>query len=232
MTPRLMTLLYAVALAAGIAILYAFGINNQLVFDDARLTDGSIFSQYGSLLQLKARLLSYGSFVWVRDILGDGWWKQRAVNIGLHIATALTLHAQVLQLLQRTQWDESRRSSPHFPSSMRTAAHLGVALWAFNPVAVYAVAYLIQRSILMATLLVVLACWGYVRGLITGQLRWHLLAMASYVLAVAAKGGLGSALAGSLSGSVGMFIEGFSPALCAVQKLSKVFKALPFPNGG
>lgn len=182
-----MTLLYAVALAAGIAILYAFGINNQLVFDDARLTDGSIFSQYGSLFQLKARLLSYGSFVWVRDILGDGWWKQRAVNIGLHIATALTLHALVLQLLQRTQWDESRRSSPHFPSSMRTAARLGVALWAFNPVAVYAVAYLIQRSILMATLLAVLACWGYVRGLITGQLRWHLLAMACYVLAVAAK---------------------------------------------
>jgi len=37
MTPRLMTLLYALALAAGIAVLYAFGFNNQLVFDDARL---------------------------------------------------------------------------------------------------------------------------------------------------------------------------------------------------
>lgn len=187
MTPRLMTLLYAVALAVGIAILYAFGIDNQLVFDDGRLTDGTIFGQYGSLLQLKARLLSYGSFVWVNSILGDGWWKQRSFNIALHIATALALYAFVLELLRRTQWSEGSGDAPDFSSSLRASARLGVALWAFNPVAVYAVAYLIQRSILMATLLVTLACWSYVRGLISGQLRWHLLAVACYVLAVAAK---------------------------------------------
>ena len=187
MTPRLMTLLFTVALGAGIALLYSFGINNQLVFDDGRLTDGTIFGQYGSLVQLKARLLSYGSFVWIQAILGEGWWKQRVFNIALHIATALTLYAFVLQLLQRTQWGEGSRESPEFPASLRAAAGLGVALWAFNPVAVYAVAYLIQRSILMATLLVVLACWGFVRGLTSGQARWHVLAMVSYVLAVAAK---------------------------------------------
>jgi len=187
MTPRSTTLLYAVALGAGLAILYAFGINNQLVFDDGRLTDGTIFGQYGSLIQLKARMLSYGSFVWLDGILGEGWWKQRIFNIGLHIATALTLYAFVLQLLQRTQWSDSRRDTPGFSSSLRASARLGVALWAFNPVAVYAVAYLIQRSILMATLWVALACWSYVRGLISGQLRWHLLAIACYVLAVAAK---------------------------------------------
>ncbi len=188
MTPRLTTLLYALALGVGIAILYAFGINNQLVFDDGRLTDGTIFGDYGSLIHLKARMLSYGSFVWLQGILGDGWWKQRIFNIGLHIATAFALYAFVLQLLQRTQWrDEDGGDMPQFSSSLRSAARLGVALWAFNPVAVYAVAYLIQRSILMATLLVVLACWSYVRGLSSGQLRWHLLALACYVLAVAAK---------------------------------------------
>src|ERR1035437_10368608 len=106
MTPRLMTLLYAIALAAGIAVLYSFGINNQLVFDDARLADGSIFGQYGSLLQFKARLLSYGSFVWLQALLGDGWWKQRTFNIGLHIATALTLYAFVFAFLHRTPWSD------------------------------------------------------------------------------------------------------------------------------
>ena len=45
MKPRLVTLLYAVALASAIALLYAFGIHNQLLFDDARLTDGTIFAQ-------------------------------------------------------------------------------------------------------------------------------------------------------------------------------------------
>ncbi len=181
-----MTLLYALALAAGIAILYALGINNQLVFDDARLTDGTIFAQYGSLSQLKPRMLSYGSFVWLQAILGDGWWKQRIFNIGLHIATAFTLYAFVLELLQRTQWSQGGEASVP-AASLRAAARLGVALWAFNPVAVYAVAYLIQRSILMATLFVALACWSYVRGLVSGQGRWHLLAIACYVLAVAAK---------------------------------------------
>lgn len=186
MTPRSITLLYALALAAGIAILYALGINNQLVFDDARLTDGTIFAQYGSLSQLKPRMLSYGSFVWLQAILGDGWWKQRIFNIGLHIATAFTLYAFVLELLQRTQWSQGGEASVP-AASLRAAARLGVALWAFNPVAVYAVAYLIQRSILMATLFVALACWSYVRGLVSGQGRWHLLAIACYVLAVTAK---------------------------------------------
>lgn len=187
MTPRFMTLLYALALAAGIAVLYTFGINNQLVFDDGRLTDGTIFGEYGSLLQLKSRLLSYGSFVWIQDILGEGWWKQRIFNMGLHIATALALYALVLQLLQRTQWEDDTRNAPDFPSSLRAAARVGVALWAFNPVAVYAVAYLIQRSILMASLFVALACLSFVRALIGGQVRWHGLAIVCYVLAVAAK---------------------------------------------
>jgi len=182
-----MTLLYALALAAGIATLYTFGINNQLVFDDGRLMDGTIFGQYGNLLQMKSRLLSYGSFVWIQDILGEGWWKQRMFNIGLHIATALTLYAFVLMLLQRTQWEDSTQDAPDFPSSLRAAARLGVALWAFNPVAVYAVAYLIQRSILMASLLVALSCLSFVRALIGGQVRWYVLAIVCYVLAVAAK---------------------------------------------
>ena len=187
MTPRSFTLLFALALAAGVAALYAFGINNQLIFDDARLTDGSIFGQYGGLLPLKLRLLSYGSFVWLTGILGDGWWKQRAFNIGLHIASALALYGFVLQLLQQTQWDRSQSDAARSPLSLRAAGAFGVALWAFNPVAVYAVAYLIQRSILMATLLVVMACSSYLRGLVSGQWRWHGLALVCYVLAVAAK---------------------------------------------
>ena len=187
MVTRQLSLILCIAIAGGIAVLYSFGINNQLVLDDARLTDGTVFGQYGSLLQFKARLLSYNSFVWIQNIFGEGWWKQRIFNVVLHISTASALYALVLDLLQRTQWEESTRNSPHFSSSLRAAAGVGVALWAFNPVAVYAVAYLIQRSILMATLFVALSCLSYVRGLVTGQMRWHLAAMVCYVLAVASK---------------------------------------------
>ena len=183
---RRFTLLYAGALALGLGALYAFGLDNQLIFDDARLTDGTIFGQYGGLWPFKPRLLSYGSFVWLQSLVGDGWWKQRIFNIGLHVATALALYAFVLELFLHTRWD-AEGDTPAFSTSLPWAAALAVALWAFNPVAVYAVAYLIQRSILMATLLVVLACWAYVRALVRQQRRWHVLAAACYLLAVAAK---------------------------------------------
>lgn len=186
MTPKKTSALYAVALTAAIAFLYSFSINNQLVFDDERLIDGTIFGQYGNLMVLKVRSLSYGSFVWIQSILGEGWWKQRVFNIALHIGTALTLYALVLVLLVRTPWGEERINDAFF-RSLQNAARAGVALWALNPVAVYAVAYLIQRSILMATLFVVACCLSYVRGLVSERWPWHVWALISYILAVASK---------------------------------------------
>lgn len=186
MTPKQTSALYAVALAAAIALLYSFSINNQLVFDDERLIDGTIFGQYGNLMVLKVRSLSAGSFVWLQSILGEGWWKQRILNIVLHIATALTLYTLVLTLLVRNSWGNDHLTDA-FLSSLQNAARAGVALWAFNPVAVYAVAYLMQRSILMATLFVTLGCLSYVRGLMSGRWPWHVLALISYILAVASK---------------------------------------------
>ena len=159
------------------------------MFDDGRLSDGTIFGQYGSLLHLKVRLLSYGSFVWINSILGDGWWKQRVFNVMLHIGTALALYRLTLDLLFSTLTiaPQGNGNSGKFAASMRLAAAAGVALWAFNPVAVYAVAYLVQRSILMATFFVALACLSFVRALVAKQWRWHLLALVFYLLAVASK---------------------------------------------
>jgi tetratricopeptide (TPR) repeat protein len=187
MTPKRSSALFAIALSLAIALVYSFGLSNQLLFDDARLTDGTIFGQYGSLWLLKVRSLSYGSFVWVQAILGEGWAKQRGFNIALHIATALALYGLVLELLKATHWDDPLRQSAGFPSTLTTSARLGVALWALNPVAVYAVAYLIQRSIVMATLFVTLAMWAFVKGLVTHKQSWFLLSAACYVSAVFSK---------------------------------------------
>ena len=49
------------------------------------------------------------------------------------------------------------------------ALWLAIGFFALNPVAVYAVAYLIQRSILLATLFVVLGLWLFARGLVDRQ---------------------------------------------------------------
>ena len=176
----------AFVLAAVLAI-YLPGWNHELLFDDLRLTDGAIFGNYGSLLTFKQRTLSYGSFIWVDLLAGPGWWKQRLVNVGLHLATVAALYALVRELLERTRFPEEFESQPHFGMSRQAAVQVGVALFAVNPMAVYAVAYLVQRSIVMATLFSVLACWCFVRGLSGRGVAWYGLALLSYVAAVLSK---------------------------------------------
>ena len=63
---------------------------------------------------------------------------------------------------------------------------IAIAFFALNPVAVYAVDYLVQRSILMATLFVVLAFFFFARAL-RGNPWLHLAALASYVAAMMSK---------------------------------------------
>ena len=176
----------AFVLAAVLAI-YLPGWNHELLFDDLRLTDGAICGNYGSLLTFKQRMLSYGSFIWVDLLAGPGWWKQRLVNVGLHLATVAALYALVRELLERTRFPEEFESQPYFGMSRKAAVQVGVALFAVNPMAVYAVAYLVQRSIVMATLFSVLACWCFVRGLSGRGVAWYGLALLSYVAAVLSK---------------------------------------------
>lgn len=166
---------------------YLPGLNNGLLFDDMRLTDGTIFGNYGSLLDFKQRTLSYGSFVWIEQIFGDGWWKQRVFNIALHLATVAALYALFKALLTQTRFPHDIEEQPHFHASRDAALQLGLVLFALNPVAVYAVGYLVQRSIVMATLFAVLACWAFVRGLQSGRALWHVAALICYVLAVLSK---------------------------------------------
>ncbi|WP_313560626.1 tetratricopeptide repeat protein [Diaphorobacter nitroreducens] len=178
---------YAAALLIAVLCIYLPSLGNGLVFDDLRLSDGTIFGEYGSLLQIKQRMLSYGSFVWIQDLFGDGWWKQRTVNLALHLGVVAALFALLKSLIGMARFPQEFEEQEHFVRSRAAALRVGVALFALNPVAVYAVAYLAQRSILMATLFAVLACWMFVRGLQTSRASWFAGALLSYVAAVLSK---------------------------------------------
>lgn len=170
-----------------VLLVYGSGLNNALVFDDLRLEDGTIFGRYGSLMEFRQRLLSYGSFVWLHELLGLGWKGQRVVNLLLHLGVAAALWAFTRALLSPAAFDTEHRQQPQFAQSLQAAVLVGVALFALNPVAVYAVAYLVQRSILMATLFGVLACWAWVRGLQSGRWPWFAAALLAYAAAVLSK---------------------------------------------
>jgi tetratricopeptide (TPR) repeat protein len=156
---------------------YLPGLDNTLVFDDSYLAEG-LFADYRSLAEWRARLLSYGSFVWLQALWGEEWWKQRLFNLALHVGVVAALWALYREILRALEPAQSHRSP---------ALGIAIGFFALNPVAVYAVAYLIQRSILMATLFVVMALWLVARGLRLGKPLLHVAALGAYVLALLSK---------------------------------------------
>jgi protein O-mannosyl-transferase len=170
---------------AALLLIYLPGLGNSLVYDDSYLTE-DLFTEYASMLQMRVRMLSYGSFVWIQAVFGEGWWKQRIFNLLLHAAVVVSLWALYREILRHViaSADDPSGATPLYRSP---ALGLAVGFFALNPVAVYAVAYLIQRSIVMATLFTVLALWLFARGLRLRKASLHVLALICYALAVLSK---------------------------------------------
>jgi protein O-mannosyl-transferase len=183
-------LLWLAAIVAGLLVIYLPGLDSALVFDDAQLASGELLAQYATP-ELRARMLSYGSFVWLQALVGEGWWKQRIANLAIHVAVVVALwglYREILRHIALPPADGSHPAgAPVEPYEKSPALGLAIGLFALNPVAVYAVAYLIQRSILLATLFVVVGLWLFARGLASGKPLLHVLAAGSYVLALASK---------------------------------------------
>ena len=182
------SLVYALVMAAGLFGLYSFGLNNKLVFDDSLLSNGTILQQYGNLWPLRPRLLSYGSFVWLDAVWNQNWVAQRIFNTTIHFATALSVSALVYKLLKiSNHWTEEQKQSPDFKVNLQTASYGAAAIWAFHPIAVYGVSYLIQRSIIMATLFTVLMLLSVVLAMEKKRPAWYAAALLFFVLALASK---------------------------------------------
>jgi protein O-mannosyl-transferase len=176
-------------LAATLAIalgIHLTGLFNLPVFDDAFYSDGELKSRF-SHFALRPRALSYGTFVWIEAVFGDAMWKQRLANMAMHLATVAALWLFYREILRSVRAPEPEPGEAVQPYHESQGLGLAIAFFALNPVAVYAVAYLIQRSIVMATLFVVLGLWLFARGLRTGRWWLHALAIACYALAVLSK---------------------------------------------
>ena len=174
------------ALVAGVLAIYLPGLGNALVFDDGPLAE-DLFARYSSLASLQVRQLSYGSFPWLAALFGDGWWKQRLVNLVIHAGVVVALWGLYREILAHIAAPEAEPGAPRADYPNAPALGIAIGFYALNPVAVYAVAYLIQRSILMATLFVVTGLWLFMRWLVTGRAAWLVAAIVAYVLAIASK---------------------------------------------
>src|SRR4051812_14676594 len=116
--------------------IYGPSLGNSLVYDDGYL-GGGVFTEYGALLPLRVRLLSYGTFVWIQHLFGDGWGKQRLFNLVVHAGTVVALWALYREILRHVvPSSEEEGAAPYHQSP---ALGLAIGFFALNPVAVYGV---------------------------------------------------------------------------------------------
>lgn len=126
---------------------------------------------------LQLRWLPYFTMAWIDLIFDEKIYAQRLINVGLHLATGYVLYSLVLQVSQRVT--PNRRNE--------RAAIAAAFLFLMHPLAVYAVGYLAQRTILMATLFGLLTLNTYFDGLMTRKKGYFLFSALFYFLSAFSK---------------------------------------------
>lgn len=166
-------------LLVAVALVYLPFLGNPFVFDDLHFFSNGVLSYYAtSPFHFDLRWLPYASLAWTVALFSD------VVPHFFHLGNAL-LHAGnvILLFYLLRQLISIARVGQDEPPAVTWGAWLGALVFALHPVAVYAVGYVVQRSIIMATLFALIMQLVYVRGLLTGQKRWLALAVIVYVLA-------------------------------------------------
>jgi tetratricopeptide (TPR) repeat protein len=167
------------ALLLAALALYWRSLGYPPAFDDFQLTRFALDDYYAKALSRIGRMrwLSEGSFGLVHVVLGPDPAWQRLVSVLLHAATAISLFGFLSRLFAALLAD----------SGARWLAFFGALWFAVHPVAVYGVAYLVERSIVLATLFSIAALWCVLEGLLRRSAPWYAAAAAAYLLALWSK---------------------------------------------
>lgn len=168
---------WMLTLFAAVALVYLPFLGNPFVFDDLNFFSGEVPDIYAHApFQFNLRWLPYASLGWTAAVFSDA--VPHFFHLGnmlLHVANVILLFYLLRLLLGAVLTGQEQ--------TLVWGAWLGALVFALHPVAVYAVGYVIQRSILMATLFALLMQLAYCRGLLTGRKRWLALAVGAYFLA-------------------------------------------------
>lgn len=180
------TILAVVVLLASVALLYVPFLWNPIVFDDLPFfmldnTGGQPISNYHfSLLELRS--LPYATLAWTKEWFGLDLIGFRVGNLLLHASVVLALYFFLNKLISSVYDSGSASGLGH-----RSAAFFSALIFALHPVAVYAAGYLIQRTIVMATLFSLLAMLAYLHGSVRNKSAWLWASVPLYYLAVFSK---------------------------------------------
>lgn len=165
------------------ALLYGGFLWNPPVFDDMYFFNGVTPLQYThQFTPWKWRWLPYASYGWTQRLLGLNLAWYHLGNLLLHVGNAVLLMLLLRRLFARVLKEASADTL-----SMTACAFWGALLFLLHPAAVYAVAYLNQRSTLMALFFALLSLHCVISGTTTGKSRDYWLAALCYGAAVFSK---------------------------------------------
>ncbi|MFZ2301504.1 MAG: tetratricopeptide repeat protein [Gallionella sp.] len=178
--------IHHIVLVLLMALLYGQFLENPIIFDDLSffMLDENgvqpVSSFHWSLLELRS--LPYATLAWTKEWLGLRVINFRVGNLLLHASVVVTLFIFLFRLL-----DTVLVNQKHNAISPKLAAFFAALLFALHPVATYAVGYLVQRTIIMATLFSLLALLAYTHGSMSRKKGWLWAVAPLYYLAVFSK---------------------------------------------
>jgi len=178
--------LSVLVLLISVVVLYGQFLWNPIIFDDlpffmldtqgVQPVDSFIYSPLG------LRSLPYATLAWTRTLFGLDLIYFRLGNLLLHAATVLALHSFLKYLFSAVYLRKTADSL-----SANQAALMAALLFALHPMATYAVGYLVQRTIVMATLFSLLSMLAYTKGGVENKPLWMWCSVPLYYLAVYSK---------------------------------------------
>jgi hypothetical protein len=172
--------LKALLLLLLVGLIYLPFIGNPLVFDDKPFFSGVLgFSE--EPFNFHIRWFPYTSLGVTSVFFGEDPPMFRVQNLLLHGMNVLLL------LLLLRLWIGVFITDSGKEKMVEWGAWLGALVFACHPLAVYGVGYLVERSILMATLFTLVMQLAYLRGLLENKKIYLALAVAAYFLAVFSK---------------------------------------------
>ena len=169
-----------------VAALYGQFLWNPIVFDDVYFfvlnQDGTQPVDSYKFVLLELRSLPYATLAWTKAWFGLDMIYFRIGNLLLHVGVALALFAFLSAVFEAVYGNADEEGL-----SPKMAGFFAALLFALHPVATYAAGYLVQRTIVMATLFGLLSMLTYVLGSVHKKPHWLWLSVAFYFLSVFSK---------------------------------------------
>ncbi|MGD8271258.1 MAG: hypothetical protein PVJ88_02340 [Desulfobacterales bacterium] len=187
-------------LAAALAIIYSNTLDvpwhlddyhNIVANNDLKSAQSSLYGLVGTCAQffktaLPQRPLAKSTFAINWYYGGKSTFGYHLVNIAIHILTSWFLLLTCLTLFKTPRLMDRYNTDQTFFISL-----LAASLWAFNPIQVQAVTYIVQRMASLAALFYVLGIYLFLKGRLSGNLKrqyiYYLACLVSWLAACLSK---------------------------------------------